>query len=574
MKYKSILTIAVVFAILSIAMAGTASAASLYVIKTIGNSQISAYDIQAAPTYLTHQLDTPATNHYGGVGLGIDKNSETLFVTYEGYTTIDTFDAKTLTYENTVTVPGASNLAGLVVDEGNQKIYTMSRGTDDLFVYKWDAVAETLTQVGSKIDLSGVSQAHGIALDESNGLLYVGDLTTSVKIFKVSDWSTAGTITVSQKAMGIAVDAVNRYVYTGNAYPGYGSLGLLSKYDLNTNTESTVNIRGLTGGVTSDNVLGLAVDQFTGLLYITTGNQASGGSDRIIVFNSNLNMLHATGDIGDPTGIAVTKGIQVNLLNLVKTDNPDPVSPGGTLTYTLSYDNNNNNFAVDNVELTDTLPAGVTFVSATDGEIPDAAGVITWDIGTLNPGDSGSKQVVVTVDSGTSGTIVNTVKIDSDETPPTTLNEPTEVVAPTTNAFVISSDNTGTEKNVFDLNEDVYCFAGNLPVNDPAVDIYIVPNKAWSVGNTIGSDVSGGIETVSTDGSGDIGVTQIWTAPLTAGKYDIIVDVNQDGILDANEPVDGLTMGEGFEAIPEFPTMALPVVAVLGLMFLFQRRKD
>ncbi len=139
--------------------------------------------------------------------------------------------------------------------------------------------------------------------------------------------------------------------------------------------------------------------------------------------------------------------------------------------------------------------------------------------------------------------------------------------------YVRSSDSTGTEKNVFDLNEDVYCYAGNLPAND-LVNIYIVPNKAWSVGDSIGSDVSGGVEIVSTDAFGDIVTTLIWTAPLTVGKYDIIVDVNQDGVLDANEPVDGLTMGEGFEAIPEFPTIALPVAAILGLMFLFQRRKE
>ncbi|NOR48140.1 MAG: PEF-CTERM sorting domain-containing protein [Methanosarcinaceae archaeon] len=33
-------------------------------------------------------------------------------------------------------------------------------------------------------------------------------------------------------------------------------------------------------------------------------------------------------------------------------------------------------------------------------------------------------------------------------------------------------------------------------------------------------------------------------------------------------------MGEGFEAIPEFPTIAIPMIAILGLAFMFQRRKD
>lgn len=139
---------------------------------------------------------------------------------------------------------------------------------------------------------------------------------------------------------------------------------------------------------------------------------------------------------------------------------------------------------------------------------------------------------------------------------------------------VISSDDIGVENNVFALIETVYCYAEYLPANDSAVDIHVVPNKAWSVGDLIGPDVSGGVETVSTDASGNIGITKIWPKKLTAGQYDIIVDLDQDGVLDANEPVDGFTMGEGFKAIPEFPTIALPILAILGLAFIFQRRRN
>jgi hypothetical protein len=138
---------------------------------------------------------------------------------------------------------------------------------------------------------------------------------------------------------------------------------------------------------------------------------------------------------------------------------------------------------------------------------------------------------------------------------------------------VTSSNATGIETNTFGLNENVYCYAENLTPNDPAVDIYVVQDKAWSVNDSIGSDVSGGIETVSTDDNGNIDVTMIWPAQLTEGMYDIIIDLNQNGTLDAGEPVDDVTLGEGFEAVPEFSTIAIPVVAILGLFFLFSRRK-
>ncbi|MCI0613806.1 DUF11 domain-containing protein, partial [bacterium] len=50
-------------------------------------------------------------------------------------------------------------------------------------------------------------------------------------------------------------------------------------------------------------------------------------------------------------------------LVLQKSDSPDPVGAGATLTYTITVDNFGPNNAKDSV-LTDTLPAGVTFVSA------------------------------------------------------------------------------------------------------------------------------------------------------------------------------------------------------------------
>lgn len=163
-------------------LAGTTTAKSLYVNRDIGNSQISAYDIQAAPSYLVHQATSGSTG-YGGAGLAIDTDSEILFVTFETLGSLNMVDAKTLATLGSVTAPCASNLAGIVVDESKQKVYTMDRNTNKLYVYSWNAVTKTLTLDTMK-NLAGVSQAHGIALDEVNGLLYVGDLTTTVKIFQ------------------------------------------------------------------------------------------------------------------------------------------------------------------------------------------------------------------------------------------------------------------------------------------------------------------------------------------------------------------------------------------------------
>lgn len=139
-------------------------------------------------------------------------------------------------------------------------------------------------------------------------------------------------------------------------------------------------------------------------------------------------------------------------------------------------------------------------------------------------------------------------------------------------SYVISSNALGTEKNVFDLSENVYCYAGNLPANTK-VKIYVADNKDdWKIGDSL-TDVSGGAVPVTTNSSGGIWPSvNIWSSPLTVGKYDIVVDMDKDGYLDEGEPIDSWTT-TGFEAIPEFTTIAIPVAAILGLVFLFSRRR-
>ncbi len=61
----------------------------------------------------------------------------------------------------------------------------------------------------------------------------------------------------------------------------------------------------------------------------------------------------------------------------------------------------------------DTLPANTTFVHcAPIGSCSKAGGVVTFTIGTVAAGASGSRSVTVQVNAGASGTVVNTVTLD------------------------------------------------------------------------------------------------------------------------------------------------------------------
>ncbi|MCB0867760.1 MAG: DUF11 domain-containing protein [Solirubrobacterales bacterium] len=79
-----------------------------------------------------------------------------------------------------------------------------------------------------------------------------------------------------------------------------------------------------------------------------------------------------------------------------KTASPLNPRPGDTITYKLKARNNGPDSAA-NVVVTDTLPVGVTFVSA-DSPCTQASGTVTCELGTLAPGQEVELEVKVTVD--------------------------------------------------------------------------------------------------------------------------------------------------------------------------------
>ena len=109
-----------------------------------------------------------------------------------------------------------------------------------------------------------------------------------------------------------------------------------------------------------------------------------------------------------------TKAAPVARISLNKTDDVDPVTSGSDLTYTLSYENQGT-VDVINVELSDIVPAGTTFVDApgcsTDTADPPT---ILCNIGTLAPGDTGEITLIVTVIAEGGAIILNTATLSGD----------------------------------------------------------------------------------------------------------------------------------------------------------------
>ena len=88
------------------------------------------------------------------------------------------------------------------------------------------------------------------------------------------------------------------------------------------------------------------------------------------------------------------------VFTLAVEDDADPVLPGDTLRYNITY-GNPGTLPTSATTLTLPLPADTTFVSATGGG-SESGGTVTWNIGALTPGESGEYQVEVTVSNSVS----------------------------------------------------------------------------------------------------------------------------------------------------------------------------
>jgi uncharacterized repeat protein (TIGR01451 family) len=113
-------------------------------------------------------------------------------------------------------------------------------------------------------------------------------------------------------------------------------------------------------------------------------------------------------------------------LSLVKAGPSGRQPTGRNMTYTLSVTNNGPDAAA-NVVVTDTLPASVTFVSATpsQGSCGQAAGVVTCNLGTLGNGATATISIVVRPTQA--GIITNTAVVSTSTPDPDAANDTSSV---------------------------------------------------------------------------------------------------------------------------------------------------
>jgi uncharacterized repeat protein (TIGR01451 family) len=144
--------------------------------------------------------------------------------------------------------------------------------------------------------------------------------------------------------------------------------------------------------------------EVSGTIEVELAVQVGAGTSGVI---SNQEYAVASDQSATVWGEAVNTPVEgLASLELSKSASVSMVFPGDLITYTLTITNESETVGATNVVLTDTLPMGSSFVSATS-PFTRGGDIIRWEITSLDALGSLNVQLVVAVDPNASGAITN-----------------------------------------------------------------------------------------------------------------------------------------------------------------------
>lgn len=140
--------------------------------------------------------------------------------------------------------------------------------------------------------------------------------------------------------------------------------------------------------------------------------------------------------------------------------------------------------------------------------------------------------------------------------------------------IIESCDWQGLVRDSFDVT-DVMLVNGSGFQPSTTYAVYVVNDVTWTDGMNIPTRVPGTATEILSDSSGNVIPSRVWNAPLTIGKYDILVDVNDNGKYDADtDAIDDndIQVTAGLQVIPEFSSVIVMLfLATATLVVRFNR---
>lgn len=380
------------------------------------------------PPYSAIAFTIPVSNGSSGA-LAITPDGNTLLATDLASANIRIFTAPFSASSTPVTlaVTGAASFDGIAVTPDGSKALAADFGGSKLWAITPPFNASsTFEQIpmGSAQSIEDV----GISADSQLAILAGGDSNSPVPFIKAPFTNVGATAYDVTITGGRGAGAV-RFLPPGLA-PGL-TISKSAPATVSSGSNLTYTITyGNTGGATASSVVikdplpaGSTFVSATGggtfaagVVTWNIGTLNAGVTGQTVSFTVNVTATSGsvdnTGYTIEATGIAPIPGPPVfttvggTAANLTITKAaPGTVVTGSNLTYTITY-GNTGSAAAPSVVISDTVPTGTTFVSATNGGTL-TAGVVSWTIGTVNAGVTGQTVSFTVHVTATSGTITN-----------------------------------------------------------------------------------------------------------------------------------------------------------------------
>lgn len=348
-------------------------------------------------------------------------------------TSVNTSDANAATNETTIGGFGVPDVETIAWDSSNGILYAADAdqlGTVNVANGTYTNIGAFGTADEGSLGSIALTDVDGLAWDARTNTLYgaarIGgvdnfvifqiDPATGAHIDKafgdpdgdgdLDDYVEIQTLGGLDRHDDIAVDPVSGQMYA-------------TASTAQTAASSLIAVNKFTGAATLRGAMGFSQVQgldfgATGTLYGSVGTDAA-GSGRVIRINT------ATG--AGSNAIVVNnadnyEGITCPLdapelgsdLQIVKDVDQAAANRGDTLTYTLTLDNNGAGDA-NNVQVTDILPAGLTFVSDTPSQGVYDEPNNTWYLGSVLNAGTATLQIVATIDADAPNPVTNVATI-------------------------------------------------------------------------------------------------------------------------------------------------------------------